>query len=92
MKAIVQFVVRQSHMATFLCAGFAFLQGIRVSEGLWQGVGLHGYIFEPGRAHMGHMVSVWKSFLQMTESIGLTAIFGMLAASKNHALKRAARQ
>ena len=71
MNSIFQFIRRQSSIAAFLCLGFALLQSVRVGEGLWRGSGLHGYVFEPGKAHNGQLMSVWDALLNMRIALGL---------------------
>ena len=78
MNAILQFIMRQSGIAAFLCSGFALLQGFRVGEGLWQGSGLHGYVIELGRAHNGQVVSVWTSFTNMLIALSLAGVFAIV--------------
>jgi hypothetical protein len=83
MKAFAQLIVRQSGTVAFLCLAFAFLQGMRVCEGFWQGSGLHGYVIEKGKANMGQMFSVWGSFLNMLAAIGLAILFGLISPRRN---------
>jgi len=79
MNAVLQSVIRQSGTAAFLCIGFALLQSFRVGEGLWRGAGLHGYVFEPGKAHNGQIVSIWDSFLHILIALSLAGLLGLIA-------------
>ena len=64
MKAITQFIVRQSGWLTFFFLLFAVLNGVSVLQGLWQGVGLHGYLVQHNKANGAYVVPVWRSFMQ----------------------------
>ena len=66
MRQVFQFVIRQSGRLAFLFIVFALMNGAYVCQGLWQGVGLHGFVSRPGRVgSQPQLVSVWAAFVQM---------------------------
>jgi len=65
MNAIFQFVMRQSGYLAFFFLLLAVASGFDVCNGLWDGVGLHGYVIHQGKTRNGYIVPVWRSFVQM---------------------------
>ncbi|MGI4789956.1 MAG: hypothetical protein ACRYFS_14030 [Janthinobacterium lividum] len=86
MKAIIQFVVRQSSFAALLFFLFSLLNAWSVGEGFWQGSGLHGYVIHQNQANGSYNVSTWRSFLNMLITLGFTVFFGLIAMRKNGCL------
>lgn len=75
MNAIFQFIMRQSGWLTFFLLLFAVLNGGYVSEGLWQGSGLHGFTLQPGaKGGPPRVVSTWTAFVEMLLFTGLASL------------------
>lgn len=94
MKPATQFVISQSGWLAYLFAVFALANSAYVCEGLWQGVGLYGFVFQPGRGgRQPHFVSVWAAFVQMLVFAGLAGVlFGISLWRKRTKLSCRERQ
>ena len=79
-QAVVQFLRRQSAWLALSLLLFAVLNGAYVSQGIWQGTGLHGYIIEPGaKGGPPRVVSVWSALIWLLVFLGLAIVFGLSA-------------
>lgn len=77
MKALYEFIVRRSGTISLVLLFLAFLPGVDVFQSVWQGNGLHGYVFHLGKANTntGTYVSAWTAFFQSLSLLLLSGFF-----------------
>ncbi len=80
MNAIFQFIIRQSSCLAFLLLLLAVGNGWYVSEGLWQGSGLHGRTCNFNPKYGGFFIIwTWDAFVRMLVFLGLAVLFQLVA-------------